>query len=82
MGDDTQESKDYILMVLIVAINYAVDMLLRSNWSDDEKEKEISRIIKLSYVEAIVEINGFDNTEFGQKINEWFQLGGKDRWSL
>lgn len=82
MGDDTQESKDYILMVLIVAINYAVDMLLRSNWSDDEKGKEISRIIKLSYVEAIVEINGFDNTEFGQKINEWFQLGGKDRWSL
>lgn len=82
IGDDTQVSKDYILMVLIVAINYAVDMLLRSNWSDDEKEKEISRIIKLPYVEAIADISGFDNTVFGQRINEWLLIRGKNRWSL
>lgn len=77
IGDDTEASRDYLLMVLIVAINYAVDMLIKSNQSEYEIYKEILRIVKIPYVEAISEVSGFENTGFGQLINAWLEKTGR-----
>lgn len=77
IGDMHEESREFMLGVLLSNINYFVEMLVKSDLPEDEKNEEINAILELPYIKAIVEDKGMEKFRFGQMIKDWLVRTGK-----